>query len=141
MNKKRIEIVNNLSELESLVAFVQKTSDEWNLSPKLRFNLNLVLEELVTNTISYGYHDIPNQDQTINIVMVLDDGKLSITITDRAQAFNPVQKEDPSIHNKSIEEREVGGLGIYLVKQLMDEIEYKREDGQNVLVLRTELKD
>ncbi len=139
MKEKLIKIKNDLSELEIIVSNVDVIAEEWNFPPKVAFNLNLVLEELVTNTIFYGYGDHTNSKQEIEINLSFDGETLTIKLIDGAQAFDPLQKDEPKNLYKSIEEREFGGLGIYMVKNLMDEIEYKRENERNILILKTKI--
>ena len=100
---------------------------------ELQFKLRLSIEEAVENVVRYAYDggigwleaDIHfNQDALL----------LSIELRDAGTPFNPLEKEDPDV-NQSAEEREVGGLGIFLCKKMMDRIEYRYEDGNNVLTM------
>ena len=100
---------------------------------ELQFKLRLSIEEAVENVVKYAYDggigwleaDIHfNQDALL----------LSIELRDAGMPFNPLEKEDPDI-NQGAEERQVGGLGIFLCKKMMDSIEYRYEDGNNVLTM------
>lgn len=121
------------------MAQLEAIAQEWGLTPMLVFNLNLVLEEPVTNTIFYGYSKESKHDQEIEIYIHLENNLLTLRITDTAQVFDPLQKDVPESLDKSIEEREIGGLGIHLVKNIMDELSYIRKDNQNILTLKKEL--
>jgi anti-sigma regulatory factor (Ser/Thr protein kinase) len=129
-----ISIQNNLAELERLSAFLDETGEEWGLSPDLLFHLNLVTEEVVSNIILYGYKDKP-AEEVVLIGLSLFEGVLKVSITDHGIAFNPLNVPRPDSLDKPLHEREIGGLGVYFVRQMMDNVEYKRENDSNVLVL------
>ncbi len=133
---KNIIIKNDIAELEKIVSGLEEIAGVWNLDSKLIFNLNLALEELISNTIFYGYSGQSVSDQEISVEVSKVGEIITIQIIDNANAFDPIQKETPESIDKPIEEREIGGLGIYLVKNIMDEIEYKRENEQNILTLK-----
>jgi len=129
---------NDLNEIQLLAEAIELFGEENNLSLKDIFAVNLALDELLTNTISYGYNDA--KEHQIIIKYSMEDGKnLVIEIRDDALPFDPLQREDPDI-TQNIEERSVGGLGIFLVRQMMDEIKYRREDGYNILLLKKTIK-
>jgi anti-sigma regulatory factor (Ser/Thr protein kinase) len=133
MNKKEISIENNISELNKLQLEINKISKEWNLSPKILFNLNLAIEEIVTNIIFYGFDD--DLEHIIYIKLFLEHDKLKTQIIDDGKEFNPLEKETPDHIDKPLEERDIGGLGIHFVKNIMDKIEFKREKNKNILTL------
>ena len=99
-------------------------------------NLNLVLEELVTNIIFYGYTD--EAPHEIHILFATDGQQIKLEISDDARAFNPLQAAEPDM-NASIEDMKIGGLGIHLVKKIMDDIQYQRVDDKNILTLTKNL--
>jgi len=105
------------------------------LPMKVIFHLTLCLDELVTNIISYGYADFDEHpiDVTINYV----DEVISIRIEDDSEPFNIFEAPEPEL-DVPLEERKrpIGGMGIHLVKNMVDEIDYKREDGKNILLLK-----
>jgi anti-sigma regulatory factor (Ser/Thr protein kinase) len=96
-------------------------------------HLNLAIEEAVSNIILHAYKNYPENEQ-IEITATLNEDKLVFTITDYGDEFDPTKIENPDI-TLSTEERPLGGLGIFLIKQLMDEMEYKRANGKNVLIM------
>jgi anti-sigma regulatory factor (Ser/Thr protein kinase) len=97
--------------------------------------LNLVLEELFTNIVFYGFADDPAQERRIGIDFSRADGVLIVVVTDDAKPFNLLeQAEDPGV-DKPLEERDIGGLGIHFVKTVMDSVEYARRDGKNIVTL------
>ena len=119
-----------------IIEYLMSSSD----MPKdedLRFKLRLSIEETVENVVQYAYKDGIGW---MEVGTALDANGLMLTITlkDAGKPFNPLEKEDPDI-NLPLEEREIGGLGIYLCKQLMDEVQYRYEDGCNILTMKKEI--
>lgn len=92
----------------------------------------LALEELLVNIVTHGYHD--EQSHTIAVMLELHDSHLSIEITDDGMAFDPRTVPAPNF-SMSIDERPIGGLGVWLILQMMDEIDYRREGHMNKLRL------
>lgn len=92
----------------------------------------LALEELLVNIVTHGYHD--EQSHTIAVMLELHDSHLSIEITDDGMAFDPRTVPAPNF-SMSIDERPIGGLGVWLTLQMMDEIDYRREGHMNKLRL------
>jgi len=136
--KKQLTIKNEISEIVRLAQFIETCGEALGLAPALIMNLNLVLEEAVSNIILYAFPKVEGQDITIDLEKK---GELLIfTITDGGIAFNPIQTEDPDIE-LALEDRPVGGLGIYLIKKIMNEVEYQRIDAQNVFTLKKKCRD
>jgi anti-sigma regulatory factor (Ser/Thr protein kinase) len=98
----------------------------------------LALDELVTNIIDYGYGD--GEEHTIEIDLDLNEDRLTIDIVDDAAEYDILDKDDPDI-TKSIDEKPIGGLGIFLVKHLMTDVKYERADGKNRVTLIKELTE
>ena len=99
--------------------------------PALQFKLRLCIEEVVENIVNYAYKE---GDGYIEVGTELKGDSLYITFRDSGVPFNPLEKADPDI-TLSAEDREVGGLGIFLCKQLMDSMEYEYRDGSNLLTM------
>ena len=136
MNTICIQLKNNLSELESLNKVVAEFAERHQLSSKVLFNLNLALEEILTNVISYAYDD--KDEHQITVRLFLEQGQLKVEVEDDGRPFNPLEAPEPDL-SKSLEERPVGGLGIHLVRKLMDELEYRREEGRNLFLIKMRL--
>ena len=136
--EKHITLQNNIAELNTLAMAIEEFAQQAKIGMKLQFNLGLVLDELVTNIVNYAYDD--NQTHQINITLSCDDEKLKASLTDDGKAFNPVKMPMPDIKS-GIEERKIGGLGVYFAKMLMDKMEYNRQDGFNRLCLEKKLVD
>ena len=132
MNKE-IVIKNEVEELDKLAAFVEEVASDLGLGPELEMNLNLALEEVVSNVILYAY---PNKEEGKVTIAAKGDGKsLVFTITDKGKEFDPTKVEEADI-TLSAEDRQIGGLGIYIVKNIMNEVTYQRLEGHNVLTLK-----
>ena len=103
----------------------------------LRFKLRLSIEETVENVVQYAYKDSIGW---MEVETELDENGLMLTVIlkDAGKPFNPLEKPDPDI-NLPLEEREIGGLGIYLCKQFMDDVQYRYEDGCNILTMKKEI--
>jgi anti-sigma regulatory factor (Ser/Thr protein kinase) len=134
--EKKLVIKNDISEISKLAVFIDELGEEMNLTPELIFNLNLVLEEAVSNVILYAYGKEEQKD--ISLVAYLSDNNLVFVLTDSGMEFDPTKVPDADV-TLSVEEREIGGLGIYLIRQIMNTVEYQRIDGKNVLTMRKEL--
>ena len=99
--------------------------------------VSIALEEVLINIVSYAYEDTGNID--IIYELTTDPKKeLSVTIIDEGKEFDPLKKEDPNITDL-YEKRKIGGLGIFMTKQIMDEVSYLRKDNKNILHLRKKL--
>ena len=108
-----------------------------DLPTKAIFHLTLSLDELVTNIISYGYADY--DEHPIDVTISLKDSAIIIRIEDDSEPFNIFEAPEPKF-DVPLEDREsLGGMGIHLVKNMVDEIDYKREDGKNILLLKKKI--
>ena len=134
--KKELIIKNEVAELEHLVILIDEVTEELQLDPEIGMSLNLALEEVVSNVILYAYPEGTNG--TVQIVANSDGQVLVFTITDQGKAFDPTQVTEADI-TLSAEERAIGGLGIFIVNQIMDNVSYRRENGQNILMLTKRL--
>lgn len=121
-------------QLLRLQTFLEELSHNWVLGDEALFALNLALEELVTNTIFYGYADkLPH---VIDLDFEADQtGTIRIVMTDDGKPFNLLNAPPPDSFDLPVEEREIGGLGIHFVKTLMKRIEYQRLNEKNILTL------
>ena len=134
--KKHITLQNKLSELEVLAAAVEVFAEQAALDMKTQFNLNLALDELVTNIIHYAYDD--EGLHQIEITLSYGDYLLNVQMQDDGKPFDPTGIEGPEF-GKDLEQREIGGLGIHFVRQLMDKMSYCRVGEQNHLILEKEV--
>ena len=134
--EKKLVIKNDISEISKLATFIGELSEELDFTPELNFNLNLVLVEAISNVILYAYGK--EEQKEISLVAYLSDNNLVFVLTDSGMEFDPTKVPDADV-TLSAEEREIGGLGIYLIRQIMNTVEYQRIDGKNVLTMRKEL--
>jgi len=133
VNKQTIILKNNLDELEKLSTNLEEFFEENDIAPRILFQVNLALDELVTNIISYGYSDGLVHEVLIEISFA--DSTISLTVSDDGVAFDPMTIPEPDL-NQSAEDREIGGLGIHFVRKNMDCMEYQRLDGRNIVSLK-----
>jgi sigma-B regulation protein RsbU (phosphoserine phosphatase) len=134
--KRSLILPNDIGTVPQLNEFIDSLAEEIGLDMSLTMSLNLAIEEAVVNVMNYAYPI--GESGHVEIEAVADDEWLSFIIRDSGIAFDPTTKEDADT-TLSAEERPIGGLGIFLVRQLMDVIEYERIDNKNVLVLRKRL--
>lgn len=137
-NKIAFKLKSKLSELDTLCQQVERFGQSIGLSAKCIFEANLALDELFTNIISYGYAD--NKEHTIDISISLQNNTLVFNIEDDGMPFNPTQAESPDLEC-TIEDCKIGGLGIHLAKNLMDEVCYQRCEEKNVLTLKKNIEE
>jgi serine/threonine-protein kinase RsbW len=138
VNKMLITLKNNISEIERLANAVLQFGRDNRFSDKLIFDVNLVLEEVVNNVISYAYKD--NNEHEISISMELEGQVLVLKVEDDGTPFNPLAVPEPDI-DKPLEEREPGGLGLFLVRKMTDELGYKREKDRNILIMKKKIQE
>lgn len=121
-----------LENLESMLKFIRTSARKLNFSDKEINQIQIATEEALVNVISYAY---PDGYGGIDITCSIEEGKrLVIQIIDCGVAFDPLSLPDPDIE-APIEEREIGGLGVYMMRNIMDEVHYKRSGDRNILIL------
>ena len=133
MMTKRFETINGKTAdiIDAVMASTDIPSNE-----NLRFKIRLAVEEAVENIVQYAY---PNGRGWINITTDILENNLIITLQDGGIPFNPLDKEDPDL-TISADERQIGGLGIFLCKQLMDDVSYTYSNKQNTLQFKIKIK-
>jgi len=131
---ERLEITigNQLAEIDRVNDSFNELAERCDIPMPVSLKINMVFDELLTNVISYAYSD--EESHSIEILMGCTDSRLSISISDDGAPFNPFTREDPDT-TLSLEEREMGGLGIHLVKNAMDETAYQRRHNRNIVTL------
>lgn len=128
---------NNVQEASLLAPFIETIAMENGLDHSLTMELNLAVEEAVVNVMEYAYPQGETGDVTIEVSVA--DGLLDINIIDSGTPFDPTQKSDPDT-SLPVEERSIGGLGIFLVRQVMDTVSYRRDNGKNILTFTKNIK-
>jgi serine/threonine-protein kinase RsbW len=121
-----------LESLQPLLQFVESCAKGQDFGKARRWEIELVMEEILVNIFNYAY---PDRQGDVGIACRSDDdGKLLVEITDQGIPFDILSLNDPDLQ-AGIEERKIGGLGVFFVKQLIRDIRYRRESGRNILTL------
>lgn len=126
----KVDFINDISELEPLQKVVELFCNTHEMSGTMTMNINLILEELLTNIIFYGYQD--HAQHVIYITFEKGDSEIKLTIEDDAIAFNPLAQKEVDL-DTLLEDKPIGGLGIHFVKNLTQSLEYERTDAGNIL--------
>lgn len=134
MRNIRLKLINQVSELDKLVASLEEIGAAWNIPPKVIMELNLSLEELFTNIVFYAYETPEEHAITIDYQLP-EERILQVTITDDGKPFNLLESSANELLGKPIDERKIGGLGIHFVREMMDKVDYKRVDNKNIVIL------
>lgn len=123
-----------VDKLESVLEFVDERLDKLDCSMKAKIQIDVAVEEIFVNIAHYAYE--PERGEARILFMSEDDGKLAvITFMDTGRPYNPLDRPDPDT-TLPAEEREIGGLGIYMVKKSMDSMDYEYKDGRNILTIK-----
>lgn len=127
-----ISLTNDINEVPKMSEWIECLAEEVGLPLDKTFQLNLAMEEAVVNVMNYAY---PNQQgMPILIEAEIEPSRLTFVIDDTGIPYDPTQNEDPDL-TLSAEERPIGGLGVMLVRQLMQDVSYEYRDGHNRLTL------
>ena len=118
-------------ELNNIFTFIHNNNEKY-IDNRTMMKIDLATEEIFVNIVNYAYKDRIKEEITIEIKN--KDNKIIIIFEDTGIPFNPLDKEDPDI-NLSIEEREAGGLGIFMTKKMMDNVAYEYKNGKNILTI------
>ncbi|MBO4482781.1 MAG: ATP-binding protein [Prevotella sp.] len=131
----RLLLKNDISQVPLLADFINQVCNKFALDQSLSFQLNLVLEEAVVNVIQYAFPK--GEEHTFTLDVKKEADTITFILRDDGKPFNPLTQAPDVDINLSAEKRQIGGLGIFLVQQMMDEVDYKRTSkGENVLVMR-----
>lgn len=132
---KELTVLAKSENLEQVLEFVNGLLEEKNSPMNLVFELDIAVEELFVNIAHYAY--TPEIGEA-TIQVSFEEEDVVITFIDRGIPYNPWAKKDPDI-TLSLEERQIGGLGIYMVKNSMDEVDYAYIDGKNVVTIKKKI--
>ena len=131
--RKEMCIKNQVEELERVARFIDEIGEELSLDMELQMNLNLVMEEMVSNIIFYAYPE--GVEATIELLAECDGKELTLILSDQGRAFDPTLKENFDM-DVNPAERELGGMGIFIVKNIMNQVTYQRLEGRNLLTMK-----
>lgn len=134
---KEMNVEANLEMLDEVLAFVDAQLEEHSCAMNIQLQIDIAVEEIFVNICHYAYNP---EIGTAVIRVEIQEDPLSVVMTfmDHGKPFDPLAKEDPDI-SLSAEEREIGGLGIFMVKKSMDDVRYEYKDGSNILTIRKSL--
>ena len=135
--RKTLNLHNDVNEVPMLGEWMEVTGEQLGLSMATVFQLNLALEEAFVNVVDYAYPGKNGMPVQLNM-----DGKgetLIFTLIDEGEPFDPTTLEEPDT-SLPAEERPIGGLGVFLVKQIMDEVRYERQGTRNILTMTYTIK-
>lgn len=133
ISSKSITVETTVENIEKATDFINSELEELECPMKYQIQIDVAIDELLGNIVRYAYGDATGE---ATVVFSADDEQRSVTITfiDTGMPYDPLSREDPDV-TLSADERSIGGLGIFLVKKTMDKMEYKFEDGKNILAI------
>ena len=134
---KELVVPATIENIEKVTEFVNKELANLNCPPKAKAEIDIVIDELFSNIANYAYNPEVGE-ATVNIEVEDNPQAVVLTFMDKGVPYNPLAKADPNT-KLSIEERGVGGLGIFMVKKSMDSIEYEYKEGRNILKVKKNL--
>lgn len=127
-----LKLESSLEALGQIERAVEEFGAEHEWPAELLFHVQLTLDELATNVINHGYGE---SGYSFQITVKSKPEAVQIELVDEARPFDPLKNAPHPAIDAGVQERKVGGLGVYIVKELMDELEYRRENGKNCLTL------
>ena len=134
---KSITVEAKIENVDKVTEFVNEVLEENECPLKVQMQLDVAIDEIFGNIAYYAYGK-GSGNATIQIEMEDNPPKITLIFIDQGTPYNPLENKDPDI-TLDIEDREIGGLGIFLVKKTMDELSYEYVDGQNILTMKKEL--
>ena len=135
---KELTIAAKVENIEVVTNFVNEQLEALDCPMKAQMQIDIAIDELFGNIAHYAYNPEVG-DATVRVEVIDDPLAVVITFIDKGVPYDPLAKEDPNI-TLSAEERQIGGLGIFMVKKSMDEITYEYKDGHNILAIKKALK-
>jgi sigma-B regulation protein RsbU (phosphoserine phosphatase) len=128
-----LTLTNNIDELSQLEPFLEEFFDQNSLDPALLSSVDLALEEALANVIMYAYPE--GEKGEVTLTANVADNAICMEIRDKGIPFNPLEQQEANL-DVPLKERQIGGLGIHLIKEIMDEVTYAYENGHNVLQMQ-----
>ena len=135
---KELTIEAKIENIEAVTDFVNEQLEALDCPMKAQMQIDIAIDELFSNIAHYAYNPEIGQ-ATVRVEVIEDPLAVTITFIDNGVPYDPLAKADPDT-TLSAEEREIGGLGIYMVKKSMDDITYEYRDGQNILAIKKNLQ-
>ena len=131
---KELTVAATIENIETVTDFVDAQLEELDCPMKAEMQINVAIDELFSNIAHYAYHP-ETGEATVAVEVTRDPLAVEITFIDNGKPYDPLQNADPDV-TLSAEERDIGGLGIFIVKKSMDEITYEYKDGKNILRIK-----
>ena len=135
---REMDIAATLENLDAVMAFVDQQLEEAGCSMKTQMQIDIAVEEVYVNIAHYAYNPEIG-DVTIRVQIEEEPLEIILTFIDKGKPFDPLAKEDPDV-TLAVEDRQIGGLGIFMVKKSMDNISYEYNEGRNILTLKKKLE-
>ncbi len=135
---KELSLNAVIENIDTVTDFVNEQLEQYDCPAKAQMQIDIAIDELFSNIARYAYNPDVGP-ATVRVEVVEDPLSVVITFIDHGKPYDPLSTEDPDI-TLSAEERQIGGLGIYMVKKSMDEIAYEYKDGQNILRIKKQFK-
>ena len=136
MDEMSVSLSPRLSAVRSLAQMVEEFGDANRLPDQQIYLINLALDELITNTVSYGLRGVARP--RIEVALRIDAAVLVLTMVDNGMKFDPTQDTNPDL-SSDVDERPIGGLGLHLIKTFADRVSYQYVGGKNRLTLEHDL--
>ena len=130
----QLKLLNQITELDKLALKIEELAEVWNIPMKAVMEINLVLEELFTNVVFYAFEDKESHSILVEFKLI-DAHLLQMRFEDDGKPFNLLEKEVGEVFNQTLDERQIGGLGIHFAKEMMKNIAYERCGNNNVVIL------
>ena len=127
-----MSVANRLQEIDRVNDVFNEFAERENVPVALRRKMNICFDEILNNIVTYGYDG--DDERAIDIDVKVSEGNLIVTITDDGKPFNPFDERSPDV-TLSVEDRPIGGLGVHLVRNIMDRVSYERHGEKNVVRL------
>ena len=134
---KELTIAATVENIDTVTDFVNEHLEAYDCPMKAQMQIDIAIDELFGNIAHYAYNP-ETGDATVRVEVVEDPMAVVITFIDKGVPYDPLKQADPNT-SLSAEEREIGGLGIFMVKKTMDDISYEYKDGQNILKIKKNL--
>lgn len=131
---RELTINATVENIEKVTAFVDEQLEALSCPMKAQMQIDVAIDELFSNIAHYAYNPEVGP-ATVRVEVTQDPLAVVVTFIDNGKQYDPLAKEDPDV-TLSAEERDIGGLGIYIVKKSMDDISYEYKDGQNILRIK-----
>jgi serine/threonine-protein kinase RsbW len=132
-----VRLSADLREVDRLNRVIRHFGDLHEVPSRVLYAVNLALDEVVTNVVRHGFEDA--RDQEIIARIVAAPGEVTTEVSDAGREFNPLEVPKPNL-DAPLDERSLGGLGIHLIRNLMDTVEYRRDGAKNVLTMRKRIR-